>query len=190
MEQLTHEDKIFEKVTYANKLIRSREFQDCTFRQCDFQDSDFAGSKFLDCTFEECNLSLMKLGNTTLNNVVFKNCKALGVNFHECTDFLFSVAFDDCVLDYASFAGKKMPKTSFVKCSLKETSFMQTILTGSRFDQCDLAGAIFNRTDLTGSNFSTAYNFTIDPEINTLKKAIFSEHGLAGLLAKYGIKVV
>ena len=190
MEQLIHDNKTFEKITYAGKLIIGREFQDCVFKQCDFSDSTFSGSKFLDCTFEGCNLSLMKLSNATLQSVTFKDCKVLGVNFHECSDFLFSVEFINCTLDFASFAGKKMLKTSFSKCSLKETSFIQSILTSSRFDQCDMSGTVFNRTDLSSANFTTAYNYTIDPEINTLKKAVFSEQGLAGLLVKYGIKVV
>lgn len=67
---------------------------------------------------------------------------------------------------------------------------MQAILTGSKFDQCDLSGTIFNRTDLSNCNLVTAYNYQIDPEINELSKAAFAEDGLAGLLYKYGIKVV
>jgi len=190
MDQLIHNNKTFDKITYAGKVIIGREFQDCIFKQCDFSDSTFSGSKFLDCTFEECNLSLMKLGNTTLQSVIFKDCKILGVNFHECSDFLFSVAFNNCILDFASFAGKKMTKTNFFKSSLKEASFIQTILTSSKFEQCNLSGTIFNRTDLTGVNFSTAFNYTIDPEINSLKKAVFSSHGLAGLLVKHNITIV
>jgi len=190
MEQLNHDNKTFEKVVYAQKAIMGREFQDCTFKQCDFSNSNFAGNKFLDCAFEGCNLSLMKFGNTTLSNVVFKDCKILGVNFHECNDFLFSVEFHSCMLDYASFAGKKMPKTSFVMCSLKEASFVQAILIGSQFNQSNLSGTIFNRSDMRGVDFSTAYNYSIDPEINNVKKAVFSAHGLVGLLARHQLKIV
>ncbi len=190
MELRTYDGKSFEKVDYKEKAASGREFQDCIFTQCNFSGSNFSGSKFIDCTFAGCNLSLLKLDQSTLSNVIFKDCKILGVNFHECSAFLFSVSFDGCVLDFASFAGRKMPKTNFIKCSLKETSFMQTILTGSKFDQCDLAGTIFNRTDLSNCNLVTAYNYQIDPEINKLNKASFAEHGLAGLLFKYGIKVV
>jgi fluoroquinolone resistance protein len=83
-----------------------------------------------------------------------------------------------------------MPKTTFMKSSLKETSFAQAILTGSKFEQCDLLGTMFNRTDLSSVNFATSYNYTIDPEINTLKKAVFSSEGLAGLLVKHQLKIV
>ena len=190
MQELIHENKTFEKVVYTGQVIRGREFQDCTFKQCDLSDSEFLGSKFIDCVFENCNLSLLKLGNTALQSVTFEDCKILGVNFHECSDFLFSVSFNNCIIDFASFSGKKMPKTAFVKSSLKETSFVQAILIGSKFEQCDLLGTIFNRTDLSSVNFVTAYHYTIDPEINMLKKAVFTPDGLAGLLVKHQIKIV
>ena len=35
-----------------------------------------------------------------------------------------------------------------------------------------------------------AYNFDIDPEINMIKKALFSAQGLPGLLSKYQLKIV
>jgi len=190
MQQLNHENKTFEKIVYTGQLIKGREFQDCVFKQCDLSGSEFSGNKFIDCMFEGCNLSLLKLGNTSLQSVIFKDCKILGVNFHECSDFLFSVAFDNCIIDFASFSGKKMPKTTFSKCSLKEASFVQANLAGSKFEQCDLAGTMFNRTDLSSVNLATAYNFTIDPEINTMKKAVFAAEGLAGLLVKYQLKIV
>ena len=133
---------------------------------------------------------MLKLNSTFLQSVTFKNCKILGVNFSECQDFLFSVSFQSCMLDYVSFAGKKMVKTSFAKCSLKQADFTQTNLSGSAFGDCDLMDAVFARTNLTEAKLDTAYNYTIDPEINILKKASFSINGVAGLLSKYGIKIV
>jgi len=132
----------------------------------------------------------MKLNGAALNNAVFNNCKILGVNFSECQTMLFSVKFDGCILDYASFMGRKMVSTRFTKCSLKETTFSQANLSGSVFDQSDLSGAVFNRTDLTSVNFVTALHYSIDPEINNIKKAAFSADGLAGLLSKYQIRIV
>ena len=190
MQQLNYDGQTFEKITYTGKIINGREFQECTFKQCDFTDSNFGNNKFIDCVFEGCNLSMLKLANATLSSAAFKDCKILGVNFHECSDFLFSVAFDNCVLDYSSFAGKKMPKTRFSNSSIKETTFANASLSGSKFEHCNLDRAIFNRTDLSSVNFVTATNFDIDPEINTLKKASFSADSLAGLLSRHQIKVV
>jgi fluoroquinolone resistance protein len=133
---------------------------------------------------------LVKLNNTGLTNAVFKDCKVLGVNFHECTDFLFSVAFERCTLDHASFTGKKMVKTRFADSSLKGATFAQANLNGSVFKDCDLSHTIFERTDLSGVNFASAHNFDIDPDNNTLKKAIFSADGLQGLLTKHHLKII
>ncbi|WP_432714921.1 pentapeptide repeat-containing protein [Pedobacter sp.] len=190
MDQALHENKTFDKIIYADQTIKGKEFHDCTFNHCDFTDSDFSNNKFMDCTFNSCNLSMMKLRGTSLNHIEFKNCKILGVNFSECHDFLFTVDFESCILDYASFAGKKMLKTAFVKTSLKEVSFTQSNLGGSLFQQTDLLGSVFSNCDLTGVNFSTAFNFSIDPELNIMKNASFSLEGLAGLLNKHKIKIV
>lgn len=184
------DDKTFTELNYAKTTERNTEFNNCVFKKCDFSDSEFALCKFIDCVFEDCNLSMMKLDRSTLNNVVFIKCKVLGVNFSPSEDFLFTVRFESCMLDYSSFMAKKMPKTNFIKSSLKEVTFTEAILTGSAFDECDLNGAIFNRTDLTAVNFATASNFILDPELNNLKRAIFSASGLEGLLLKYGIKVL
>ena len=185
-----HDTQTFEDVTYAEQTVRGEEFHDCIFKKCDFSNSEFLHCKFIDCEFENCNLSMMKLDGTTLNNALFKHCKILGVNFSKCQDFLFTVRFESCMLDYASFMGKKMLKTYFIKTSLKEVSFTGVNLTGSVFDDTDLMDAVFSQTDLTGVNFTTAYNYMFDPDLNTMKKAVFSLSGVGGLLTKHGIKIV
>jgi len=132
---------------------------------------------------------MIQLSGTSLKTIHFKECKLLGIKFQECTDFLFSVNFQDCVLDYSSFANKKMPKTSFNSCSIKEVSFIGTNLTNSVFDNCNLENAIFNDTQLAEVNFMTARSFIIDPEFNPMRKAKFSTQGIVGLLDKYDIKI-
>jgi fluoroquinolone resistance protein len=190
VQSLIHDNETFEDITYAEKVIKGQEFHDCVFKKCDFSNSEFLNNKFIDCVFEGCNLSMMKLGGSTLNNAVFKQCKILGLNFSQCQDFLFTVKFEACIVDYASFMGKKMIKTNFIKSSLKEVSFSGANLSGSVFDHTDLLGAVFNQTDLTSVNFATAFNYSLDPELNILKKAIFSIDGVTGLLSKYNIKIV
>ncbi|CAL1517181.1 hypothetical protein MMC2321_00912 [Chitinophaga sp. MM2321] len=187
---MTHLDKTFEEITYTGKVIEDREFENCTFKKCDFSDSEFPNNRFIDCTFEACNLSMMKLNGTTLNNAVFTHCKILGVIFTDCHDFLFSVRFENCVLDYASFMRKKMLKTHFIHSSLKEVNFSQANLSNAVFDGTDLSGALFNTTNLTGANFVTAFNYAIDPELNTIKKASFAMQGLPGLLLRHQLKIV
>ena len=190
MDKPVYDNEAFDGLDYAEKTVKGREFQTCIFKKCDLSNSSFLNSKFIDCVFEGCNLSLIKLGATYLNNVAFSNCKLLGVNFSECQGLLFTVGFNNCVLDLTSFLGRKMLNTRFVRSSLKEATFSQANVAGSVFDDCDLWGAIFNRTDLSGADFSTAYNYDIDPEINNIRKATFSASGVTGLLRKYELKIM
>ncbi|MBX0333154.1 pentapeptide repeat-containing protein [Pontibacter sp. HSC-14F20] len=190
MEEQLHQDKTFEKITYPNKAVRGREFEDCVFKNCDFSSADFSNNRFTDCEFIGCNLALLRLSNSTLNGVTFKECKLTGINFSECEEFLFTVGFESCLMDYTSFLKRKMPKALFIDCSLKNAVFEFTTLTKARFENTDLAGAVFERTNLSEADLSTAYNFIIDPELNNIKKAKFSENGLAGLLNRYDIRVV
>jgi uncharacterized protein YjbI with pentapeptide repeats len=190
MEDIINIQKTFDKVVLIDKKINHKEFEDCIFKNCDFSNSDFSNSTFIDCEFIDCNLSLVKLAGTGLKTINFRNCKLLGIQFHTCDDFLFGVNFQDCTLDYASFANKKMQKTKFNGSSLKEVTFIGTDLTNASFENCNVERAIFNDSILNAADFSSAFNYSIDPEFNSMKKARFSSEGIAGLLDKYDIKIV
>ena len=56
-------------------------------------------------------------------------------------------------------------------------------------DNCNLDHATFNDTILASSDFTSAYNYKIDPEFNPMKKAKFSTAGIMGLLDRYDIKI-
>jgi uncharacterized protein YjbI with pentapeptide repeats len=113
----------------------------------------------------------------------------MGIEFNTCNDFLFQCSFQDCVLDYASFTNKKMVKTNFSNCSIRDVNFSNTILSNSVFDNCNLDNALFHETQLKEVDFTTAYNYKIDPEYNPMKKARFSRDGITGLLDKHDIKI-
>lgn len=187
MENLINIQVEFEKLNYSNQSLHQREFEECVFKNCDFSDCDLSENTFLDCEFINCNLSMTRLKKTGLKNITFKNCKLLGIAFHECDDFLFEIQFEDCVLDYASFANKKMHNTIFRNSSLKEVVFQNTQLNKSVFEYCNLDRAIFNDSQLLGTDFRTAYNYKIDPAFNPMKKAKFSSSGINGLLEHYDI---
>ena len=157
MENLIHIHKTFEKVNYIDKKINNREFEGCIFKNCNFSNSDFSYNTFIDCEFIDCNLSMIKLVNSSLKTVDFKNCKLLGIQFHACDDFLFNVAFDECVLDYSSFANKKMPKTKFANNSMKEVTFIGTNLSNSFFPKFR-ATMNCDRSALTTSPIMSLFN--------------------------------
>ena len=134
-------------------------------------------------------MSMAKLTKTAFRDCVFTGCKLLGLHFDHCNDFLFAASFDNCILNLSSFYKLKIKKTAFKNSTLHEVDFSATDLSAALFANCDLSGAIFDTTILEKADFRTAYNYSINPEINKIKKAKFSVAGIAGLLDKYDIVI-
>ena len=100
-----------------------------------------------------------------------------------------SFKFENCILDHSSFYKTKIRETVFKNCQLREVDLAECDLTGSLFENCDLTGAKFERTILERSDLRTSFHFSIDPEINRIKKAKFSLSAISGLLDKYDIEI-
>ena len=83
----------------------------------------------------------------------------------------------------------KIKKTTFKNSQLKEVDFTECDLTGSVFENCDLSNATFDITIMEKVDFRTAYNYSIDLELNQIKMAKFSIQGIPGLLSKYQIEI-
>lgn len=164
-------------------------FVGCRFERGQFLQADVSGCTFEDCVFEDCDLSLLQVKSASFKNVLFVRCKLQGVSFYEASHLLFTVAFTECQLNFVSFNGMILKKTLFDNCSLRDAVFTQANVTGSSFVRCDLARAVFQHTVLDKADLSTAYNFVIDPDANSLKKTRFSLYGLPGLLEKYQIEI-
>lgn len=186
---VTHEDKIFTNINYAEKRLANREFISCEFVNCDFSKSDLSHNDFMNCHFKQCNFSLTIVTGTGFKEAVFTGCKILGIDFSKCNKFLFSFRFEQSHLDYSTFYGTKLRKTSFTDCSLKETDFEEADLTSGIFDNCDLSGATFVRSILEKTDFRTARNFSLDPAANKIKQAKFSALNLAGLLYQFNLDI-
>jgi len=174
---------------FSNDFSGESEFENCTFTNCSLANADLTNIAFRECVFYDCDFSVAKLTNTILADVRFENCKMLGLNFPDCRDLLFSVDFEDCALNLSSFYKVKLKKTRFRTCQLNEVDFAEADLSSAIFENCDLAKAIFDGTSLEKADLRTAYNYSIDPDNNKIKKARFSRDGIAGLLAKYDIEV-
>jgi len=183
------ESEVFANVSYTGQKLRQIEFDSCSFQGCDFSGAELSDCDFISCRFENCNFSMTKLNGSGMKDVNFSECKLMGINFDHCSDFLFTVGFQKCVLDYSSFVQKKMKNTRFSDCSLKEVDFSSADLTMSVFHHCQLGQSVFLRTNLEKVDFRTAVNYSFDPELNRIKKAKFSYSGLPGLLGKYNIDV-
>jgi fluoroquinolone resistance protein len=189
MKDVFIESRTFESADIAGTRIERGEYENCTFNACDFSNADFTGFKFIDCVFRQCNLSMVTLGKTVFRDVKFIQCKMLGLRFENCSEFGLSIGCEHSILNHSSFYGAKIKKTSFRSCQLQEVDFTNADLTASDFDNCDLTDATFEKTNLEKCDFSTALGFSIDPEINQMRKAKFSIEGLPGLLHKYNIEI-
>ena len=80
-------------------------------------------------------------------------------------------------------------KSKFRNCNLQEADFTESDIINSVFDNCDLKSAIFDQTNIEKVDFTTAYNFNINPEENRVKGAKFSKENVFGLLSSYGIVI-
>ena len=189
MERLYIESKTFEKADIPDMGLALGDYEDCTFNSCDLSNLNLSGLHFTECEFFGCNMSMVKLAKTTFNDVKFTECKLVALHFEDCNEFLFSVSFDQCQLTLSSFYKRKLKNTIFKNSTLLEVDFTEADLTGSVFDHCDLAMATFENTILEKADFRTSFHYTINPELNRIKKARFSMAGIAGLLSKYDIEV-
>jgi len=189
MERIYIQDKNFDKKDIPSKDLTIANYENCIFTNCDLSKADLSQRVFLDCQFDTCNLSTANLTKTAFKNVKFKDCKLLGLHFENCDDFLFEVDFENCFLNLSSFYRLKLKKTSFKNSNLSEVDFTEADLSSSLFDNCDMAGAKFERTILETADLRTSYNYSIDPDLNKIKKAKFSIHGVTGLLDKYDIEI-
>ncbi len=185
MSKLTKSLEIISNVNFSLRAMDREDFECCEFSNCVF--TDISNLNFIDCVFKSCNLSNCKVNNTKLQDVKFNDCKLLGINFYQAKDFAFAVMCTNCNMDYASFDKKKLNKSNFTHCKMHSVNFTQADLTKTIFENCDLYEAIFNNTNLAGTDLTRIINFSIDPELNNIKKAKFLSQDLERLLEKHQI---
>jgi len=123
-------------------------------------------------------------------DVKFLDCKMTGIEFTNCNNYTLSLSFSQCNLQYATFRGLNLQGTQFEGCQMQGADFSEANLKSAFFNNCDLATAIFSKTNLEKADFSTAFNFDINPVYNKLRQAIFSRSGLEGLLSDFEVIVV
>ena len=179
----------FYGASFGARDIMYNDYERCTFADCDFSACNFTGVAFIDCTFTRCNFNEAKINYVGLRNAFFDGCNFTGVNFAMVDALLLGIEFKSCRLDYAKFYTLKIKGTVFTDCSLIAADFMSADLTGALFDGCDLHKAVFLDTIAIRADFTTSYNYAMDPERNKLRRARFSKEGLKGLLEKHEIVV-
>ena len=183
------ENKVFKNITFGEEKPLNGVYEECRFIHCNLNNADLSAITFRNCTFDGCDLSLAKLNETGFQEVRFANSKLLGLQFCDCRELLLEFEFDQCMLKLSNFQRLNLKNTKFTDCDLQEADFTGAGLTGASFDNCDLLRATFDHTNLEKADFRSAHNFSINPEINRLRKAKFSLAGVAGLLDVYGVEI-
>lgn len=175
----------YQETYTAVETLTEPEYEQCSFLNCSF--TDISGINFLECTFEQCNFSNAKMLNTGWQECTFTECKLVGCNFSKTKEFGFAAHFVNCNVSYVSFDQKKLFKSVFRNCNLAHSNFTQADLSKTIVKDCDCMETVFMQTNLAGIDFTTNYNFSIDPTQNNVKKTRFAAHALGGLLHGFGI---
>lgn len=181
------ENRVFERVSLTGNPLLKGVYEECSFIKCDANRADLSGITFRNCSFDGCDLSLATLRSSLLQDVQFRSCKLLGVQFSECKGFLLKLDFEECMLKLALFSQLKLKNIRFKNCDLQEADFTETDLTGAIFEECDLLRTTFLKSNLEQADLRSAFNYSIDPESNRLKKARFLIPQVIGLLDRYDI---
>jgi len=82
-----------------------------------------------------------------------------------------------------------MGKTPFLNTFLKGVDFTEADLNNARFVNSDLHEAIFHRTNLKEADLVSATNYSLDPDLNQVKKMKLSAEGAMRLLDKYDLNI-
>lgn len=182
-------EKRFDQQDFFTNPLAAGEYEDCQFINCNFSDADLSKIRFIESEFIDCNFSNATLRETAFQDVRFNRCKMLGLRFEDCDQFVFAVEFKGCQLNHASFYQMKLNRVVFQECQLHGVDFIETNLGNVSLQHCDFLDASFENTNLEKADLRGSTNFSINPEVNIIRGAKFSQSALAGLLEQYQIKI-
>lgn len=175
-------------------VLRDVEFEECQFIDCDLSNSEFINCKFVNCDFSQCNLSLVRLTNSTLFGLNFRDCKLVGVDWTRASwasyHVDFELAFTRCILNDSSFFGLTLHDLSLEECKVHDVDFREGDFSQSSMTLSDFSHSQFMRTNLSSVDFSDSHSFAINVLENQLKGARFTRYEALSLLEGLGIDLV
>ena len=183
-------DETFEGLELEDNSCANRTFTNCRFVRCRFNRADFTGALCIDCHFDHSELSLPLVVGCGMRQVMFEDCKLVGVDFTKCSVNLFGIAFKKCLIDTCNFSSLKLKRTPFLDCTIRDSRFIQSMLSEADFSGSDLDRSMFHQCDLEKALFVRAKNYSIDPLTSKVSGAKFSLPEAVSLLSSLGIKLV
>jgi fluoroquinolone resistance protein len=177
---------------FENLHVKKEEFKsNASFSRCTFESCQFSHCKLTDireCTFKNCSFTHIDWQGR-VSDVIFDECKIVGAAFYKCEQRFFSPQFKNSILLACNFSDMKLKRLSFAKCKVKECYFNQTQAQEANFKEADLEGTLFHHADLSRADFRGAINYSINPQNNVLKGALFSTPEALSLLSFFHIKI-
>lgn len=144
------EDPIFEQVhlqgvhDWPNFEVQPWRFDTAKVEQCTIMAQTIGSLRIWDSIFVRCDLSANRLFGAGLLRSEFLGCRATGMQMGEST--IKDVSFQNCKLNMSSFRKCKIERVVFENCILDDVDFNNATLTDVVFTKCEL-----NRTDFGGS---------------------------------------
>lgn len=184
-----HLDVSFVGAAHPGVRVARASYERCRFEKCTLTGARFVDARFTDCVFVGCELTTLGVAGTSLTNVTFTNCRAMGVDWTAAHLLTFSVTFDRCRLDNSMFGGMRLKGLVVSDCSLRGVDFTGCDLTNARFPKSDLGGALVHHATLKGADFSDARGFAFDARTNKAGKTRVSLETAAQMLAEMGLVV-
>jgi uncharacterized protein YjbI with pentapeptide repeats len=118
--------------------------EDATLEQARLVDADLSGDRLkglrlIDVAIERGNLANLVAPEPVLRRVTVTGARLTGVQWTRGS--ITDVAFRDCRIDLATFAGSTLERVTFVGCLLAQAEFRDALLRSVRFEHCDLSEA-------------------------------------------------
>lgn len=186
--------KNFTDESFPGKEIRSTIFEECTFKSCDFSGARFKSCSFMDCGFSSCNLSVVNFDFSRFSDVVFHECKVIGIDWTKVTwpsiPLGCPLKFYKCVINDSSFFGLSLNEIEIEDCEARRVDFREGEFCEANLRYTDFSNSLFNGTNLTGADFTGATNYRINIYQNTIKKAKFNRYEAVSLLDSLDIELI
>ena len=182
-------DEVFKDLNFSGMKFAHIEFDGCTFVNCTFHKTKFEHCRFLESRFEECELSLLGVKGSVFNDIVLKECKAIGVNYSELSTPI-EINFYNSNINLSSFYRLDLKHTKLIDCSIQEVDFAESNLEKADFSGSDLSSAVFDGTNLSMTDLSEAINYLIDPQKNILRKTKVSTQEATSFLHFLDLNIV
>lgn len=181
-------DQNFKNLVCDNTKLLNKTFDECSFDNCNFSETSFKNCKFRHCQFTNCNLSLIDIKNSSWLNVVFNECKIIGVNWtYALISDTWPLKFNQCNISQSNFLGLNLNSMSIIDCMAQEVDFRECNLSTAILTGSNLQNSLFASTNLSEANFINATNYSINLTQNKLTGAKFSLPEAFSLLKGIGI---